>query len=826
MERELHSLHLRDVFAAANAVSAHAMWLAAACTALSYALLTGYDLLGFRYLRKSAGVGRATFVSFIANSFGHNLGFASLTGAAVRVRLYADNGLSALEAATISGFCSLTSCLGLATLIGGSLLLRPDSAVGALHMHSGWIIALGGAALLLVMAYWLWARLPERVLEFRGWALHAPGAGLAAQQIILGGVDMAASAAVLWLLLPAGTDVAYIHFVGAYAIAVVAGLLSHLPGGIGVFEAVLLLMMPQVSPEAMLGSLLIYRAFYYLLPLSLAAPLFVLRELALQRSRLLRAHTVASALISPLVPWIGGVLAFVSGCVLLVSGATPALDARLHLLREAMPLPVLELSHLTASCVGLGLLVLARGLTQRTRAALQLTLILLAAGAVASLLKGLDFEEALALTLIGGLLWSSRSAFYRPAAMFAERFTPAWLASVAAVLAIVFWIGVLAHRHVDYSNELWWTFAFSGDAPRMLRASLLTVLLAGALIAFSLLRPRPPAPALPSANELESAAAIIALDDQSLGNVALTGDKRLLFNEKRDALLMYQVRGRSWIALGDPVGNADGHEELLWSFRELADRHGGWPVFYEVSGDRLHQYVDLGLSALKLGEEARVALSDFSVDGSARAALRHARRRAERDGASFEVFPATAVKALLPQLTAISDAWLADKATAEKSFSVGTFEAGYLQRFPLALVRMAGEPVAFANLWGSAHNHELSVDLMRFGLDAPRGAMDYLFIELMLWGRAQGYHWFNLGMAPLAGLENHPLAPVWHRVGNFLFEHGEHFYNFEGLRRYKSKFDPQWRPRYIMTPGGLALPRILLDVSLLISGGAKGLITK
>jgi phosphatidylglycerol lysyltransferase len=115
---------------------------------------------------------------------------------------------------------------------------------------------------------------------------------------------------------------------------------------------------------------------------------------------------------------------------------------------------------------------------------------------------------------------------------------------------------------------------------------------------------------------------------------------------------------------------------------------------------------------------------------------------------------------------------------------------------------------------------------MRFDADAPRGVMDYLFTELMLWGRAQGFRWFNLGMAPLAGLERRPLAPLWHRVGNFLFAHGEHFYNFEGLRRYKSKFAPTWQPRYLVAPGGWALPRVLVDVSLLIAGGARGLMMK
>jgi phosphatidylglycerol lysyltransferase len=289
---------------------------------------------------------------------------------------------------------------------------------------------------------------------------------------------------------------------------------------------------------------------------------------------------------------------------------------------------------------------------------------------------------------------------------------------------------------------------------------------------------------------------------------------------------MYQVNGRSWIALGDPVGPRAKCEELVWRFRELSDRHGGRTVFYQARGERLPLYVDLGLAALKIGEEARVPLQDFSLEGPARAGLRSDHRRAARGGASFEIVTPDQVPALLPALRKISDAWLADKSTAEKRFSVGAFTEKYVANFPIALVRTEGSPSAFANLWPTGTKDELSIDLMRFGPDAPRSAMDYLFIELMLWARAQGYKWFNLGMAPLAGLERHPLAPAWHRVGNFVFRHGEHFYNFEGLRRYKAKFDPVWEPRYLVAPGGVALPRILIDVSVLIAGGMKELFAR
>jgi len=289
---------------------------------------------------------------------------------------------------------------------------------------------------------------------------------------------------------------------------------------------------------------------------------------------------------------------------------------------------------------------------------------------------------------------------------------------------------------------------------------------------------------------------------------------------------MYQTAKRSWVALGDPIGSPQGAEELVWRLREMSDHHGAATVFYQVSPERLSLYVDLGLGALKIGEEARVPLADFSLEGAARADLRQAHRRAQRDAASFEVVPAERAAELLPLVQPISAAWLAAKSTAEKHFSVGAFSEQYLRQFPLALVRCGAKPAAFANLWTTGTRAELSVDLMRFDPNAPRSAMDYLFIELMLWGQREGYRWFNLGMAPLAGLEAHPLAPAWHRVGNFIFRHGEHFYNFEGLRRYKAKFDPTWEPRYLVAPGGIALPRVLVDISVLIAGGVKELVAR
>jgi phosphatidylglycerol lysyltransferase len=817
---EVARLHFNRVFADLQAIPRAHVLAALGLTTVSYCVISCYDVLALRYLRKRLPYARILFTSFIASAFGHTLGFSAFTGGAIRFRLYASAGITAVEVATIAAFVSLGIAIGLGTLAGTSLFLSPAQSAVVLHLSHSLIFLVGALLLAAVAAYAIWSSLARGVIEIRGWALRAPGPAIGLPQVALGIIDLSLAGSVLWRLLPAGAHIAFIPFIGAYAIAVIAGIVSHVPGGIGVFETLMLLLLRGVPPEALLGSLLAYRAVYYLVPLLFGALLFGYKELSATRAHLARARERAAMYAAPIAPQIAGALTFFAGTMLLVSGATPGIDSRLALLHRLVPLAVLEAASLAASIIGLGLLLLSRALFRRVKAAYSLCASLLACGVLASLLKGLRWEEAIVLALVLAVLALGRRAFYRPTAILDERFTPAWLASIAGVIILSIWIGLLVYRRVPYSDELWRTFALHADAPRMMRASLAVIVLAIGYLTLNLLRPERPEPAAASAADLGRARAIINRSDHSLANAALTGDKRLLFNESADTFLMYQVAGRNWIALGDPIGSRLGSEEVVWRFRELADRHGGHAVFYETGAERLSLYADLGLAPLKVGEEARVRLADFSLQAPAHAQLRQSHERAQREGLAFEIVPPQRVDALTADLQRISDAWLASKATGEKRFSMGHFSPQYLRNFPLALVRAGGTPAAFANLWTTDTRAELAIDLMRFGPAAPPATMDFLLVELLGWGRDQGYGWLNLGMAPLSGLERHPLAPAWHRVGNFIFRHGEHFHNFEGLRRYKAKFGPHWQPRYLFARGGIALPRVLVDVSKLIACGA------
>jgi phosphatidylglycerol lysyltransferase len=286
---------------------------------------------------------------------------------------------------------------------------------------------------------------------------------------------------------------------------------------------------------------------------------------------------------------------------------------------------------------------------------------------------------------------------------------------------------------------------------------------------------------------------------------------------------MFGVRGHSWIAMGGPVGRADESHELVWRFRELADAHAARPGFYSFGAELLPEMVEMGFAIQKAGETAIVNLDGFSLQGRKREVLRRNWRKACDGGSRLEVVPAQDVPRYLPELRRISDQWLARHAGGEKGFSMGGFEPRYVAEFPCALVRREGRIVAFATLWTKLDKSEFSMDLMRYCDEAPKNVMDFLFVELFEWGRSQGYHAFNFGMAPLAGLAGRPLAPLMSRLGKLLFEKGEDIYNFQGVRRYKDKYDPVWEPRYIAGPRRWDIPILLADVGLLSSGGVSGL---
>ena len=796
-----------------------------ALTVLNYTVLIGYDLLAFVYIGKHVARARVALASFVAYAVANNVGFAMLSGASVRYRFYTRWGVTGEELSRIVFFYVTTFWLGLLLIGGISLATSPlpdDLQLPGrpLVVAAGWLCA--ALAVAYVAATWIW-RGPFR---FPRLDVTLPPVRLAAAQLAISTCDWVLAGAVLYALLPPGGP-PMLAFLGAFLVAQLLGLASHVPGGVGVFEGLMILLLqPYFTSGALLPSLIAYRAVYYVLPLCAAVVTLVVDEISHRRAQAARVGAAFDWLTEQLTPRVLAIVTFLAGVVLLFSGATPAAEGRLALLDRIVPLGIIEASHFIGSIVGAALLLLSQGLARRLDGAWGLTVAAVAAGIVASLLKGADYEEAMVLGFVLLVLWRARPAFDRRAAFFDTRFSPGWSLAVAGAVGASIWLGLFAFKHVAYSSELWWQFELHGEASRFLRASVGSAV---AVLLFGVSRIMSPAQHEadePTDDEMDTATAIVEAQTNASAYLVYLRDKALLFDEQRRGFVMYGVEGRTWVALGDPVGPAGTHANLIRLFLERCDDYAATPVFYEIRKESLHQYADFGLTFVKLGEEAVVDLSQFCLEGSRGKPLRHALRHLEHHGASCRVVCPAAVPSLLPELRAVSDDWLEHKAGGEKGFSLGFFRDDYVARFPVAVVEQGGRIVAFANLWPGPEAIELSVDLMRFHHEAPNGVMEGLMVHVMRWGKQQGYRSFSLGMAPLSGFERSPVAPLWTRLGSFLYTHGETFYNFQGLRAYKDKFHPDWQSRYLAYPGGLTLPRTLADVAALIAGGYSRILRK
>ena len=812
----LREVHLRDVRASLAAVPRARIAAALGLTATSYLLLTGLDWIALRAVGRPLPWRIAAAGSFTSYTLSHNLGLSLLTGGSARLRLYGAAGLTFGEIAQVAAICGLVFWAGVAGAAGIGLAIGHGLTLGPVTLDATLARALGvGLIALLGVPPLLRAR-GMTVLGPERFGIALPSlrqmAGLAALSL----ADLTAASAALFVLVPAADPVAFPGFVVAYAVAVVVALILHVPGGLGVFETVVLATVPGDRP-ALFAALLLYRLIYYLLPLLIAAIGIACAEGWQLRHPIRRGLSYVDRAGQMLAPTAVTVLVFTAGFVLLVSGALPGVKDRLSDLDTMLPLPFIEGSHMAGSLIGTAMLLVAPALNARLRSGFAAARLLLIGGALFSLMKGLDYEEAALQLVVAGVLQYCRQSFYREGGVLTDRPRWPWLVAAAAALALSIWAGFFAYKRTPYSDDLWWRFALNGNAPRFMRASFAAGVLLTAASVYQLLtasRTRVEADAhLPDG----VIAAALAHSPRTDAALAFTGDKSFVVSAAGDAFLMYRVRGRSWVVMGDPVGPVAAWSELVWSLRRACDARAGRLCFYQASERMLPLFVELGLHAIKYGEEALVPLDRFTVAGPRGKSLRHAVRRTEAAGAVFSVEPASAVPASVEDLRAVSDAWLAAKAGREKRFSLGAFDPDYLARFPLALVRVEGRIVAFANIWVSGDGEEASVDLMRHHPDAPYGTMEMMMVRLIEWARSQGYERFNLGMAPLSGMPSGRLAPVWAQLGHALFANGERLYGFAGLRAFKAKFGPDWVSRYIATPPGAAMPRALIDLARLVS---------
>ena len=278
--RTLSRYSLDQLVEAVSAVPVPRLLGAAGFAAASYLCLTCFDYLALRYVGKPLPYPKAALASFTALSLGHNIGLAALSSGAVRYRFYSRWGLSTGEVAKVIVFCGITVGLGLLVLGGAALLLRSGLAVEITGLSLPIVIILGIGCLTVPAIYLILAAFVRKTLRIRRWSLEMPPLPLAAGQVLIGSINFAFVAACLHQALAAVAEVAYLGVASVYVIANATALVSHVPGGLGVIESVVMYLLPQ---KDLIGPLLVFRFVYFLVPLGLGSILFAVTELYYRR---------------------------------------------------------------------------------------------------------------------------------------------------------------------------------------------------------------------------------------------------------------------------------------------------------------------------------------------------------------------------------------------------------------------------------------------------------------------------------------------------------------------------------------------------------------
>lgn len=775
-----------------------------------------YDVILAHILKLDVPQKKLIRNSFITNSFSNLIGFGGLVGMMLRTSFYTqykEATRSLLGTIASVTFYFLTGLSFLSLVVLG---FYHDSRLLA---EAKWLF-LAVAGLGLYMPLFFMIHLLQKLKGKQTPISFRSGAALLGTSVLewLCAFLVIYSTA-FFLKIP-------LHFNDLFPVFIIAscaGAASMIPGGLGSFDLVFIWGMQSLvaSDEKVLALIIIYRIGYFVLPFILSTVLFIkeywekwnqswnqLPNLLMQKG----SHILLT------------ILVFVSGLILLLSASVPGIIGRLKLAQEILSSPIMNVSHQLSVTTGFLLLGLSRGIEYRVKWVYHITLVVLSFAIVFTLFKGIDYEEATFLLIAALLLKTAKSQFYR------ENYVLTWgksIFDITLILLITFlylFIGYvnLPSSKINIPSKLMpYVLMNSHDVFFSAMIGLVTALLILAIF-YVVSKPLHWKDASSRGQEKRILDHLQQYGGSTLAHLIFLHDKYVFWNQKETVLFSYQKYANKMVVLGNPIGEKEDLIDAIEELAEKADLYGYTPVYYEVSQSLLPSFHENGYDFFKLGEEGFVNLESFSMEGSKRKNARTLLNKYAREDIHFEVVHPPFSDDFLKELEDVSLQWLNNR--KEKGFSLGYFDKHYLNQSDIALVRgKESQVLGFASLIPVYDGRQtLSVDLMRFIPAAPKGVMDFIFLSLFLWSKEQGYKRFNMGMAPLSNVGMSKFSFLSEKIASQIFEHGQSFYQFQGLRRFKDKYANHWEPKYLAYRRQSSLLFTMMQITFLISRKQKG----
>lgn len=597
-----------------------------------------------------------------------------------------------------------------------------------------------------------------------------------------------------------GEPVPAAKFLPIFVVAIVAAIVSMAPGGIGSFDITMILGLEtlNVPSEKVLLAMFLYRVSYYIIPLLIGLLLY-----AQDYFKNLN-DDVKDIIMTTLskIAHIGLVLlVLLSGVSLLITEATPDLARKFFILNKVSSFSIVHIPQRISIVIGFLLIAMSRVMIYKSKGIYKLTLTLIIGAVVITLIRDPWYYRSAYLAIVAILLWVGKKQFYR------ESFVMRWGVFIQDIILLLSFQGLYIYTVYANLNGKIGKLPIANYKIQSIKhygLSLLGLSISGLIIAIFLLWmiykinkdndfPRR------HIDECEDDVKNIIdkFSGSPLIHYIYLKDKFVYINETKDVLLQYQISADKIVILGNPVGNKEKVLDTIEKFYNLADLYGYSPVFCAIDKTMMPDLHETGYEFMKLGEDGLVDLKNFTLEGRKMKSVRNALSRVEKEAYTFEIIHPPFSDEMFDQLKEVSDEWLGGR--QEKGFYIGFFDKDYLNKQPIAIVRNSEYEIkGFSNLMPMYDNNKtLSIDLMRFSHDTCNGIMDFIFVNLFKWGKEQGYERFNMGMAPLSNVGRSKYSFLSEKIAAQIYSHGQNFYSFKGLKKFKEKYCDIWESKYM-----------------------------
>ncbi|AKL98249.1 phosphatidylglycerol lysyltransferase domain-containing protein [Endomicrobium proavitum] len=817
LNNQLKDLSYDDIVNALQAIPSVRIILALLFALSYYLLLGGYDIVAFKYINAKAPLKPKDifFTCFISNVLGNNTGYSMLFGGSIRYRLYSLHKVSMVDVTKVLFFSSATIWLGLLA-VGGLIFTATPVSLEGVTKYAMSTRGIGIFFLLILVAYVGLSAFNSKPRKIFKWEISFPNIKIVAAQILLATADWIIASLTLFMLMPSG-EIPYFILLKVFLVAQLLGIISQVPGGMGVFEASIALLLPQAAKHpGVIGGLLAYRAIFYFCPLVIALSMFGFYEIARLVKKFDDKTRIFGKTVSSAVVQVLAVSTFFAGMIAMFSASTPFNVEQIQNFLRLLPVWTKDLSHFLLSVTAASLLFLSRALQLRIKGSYKWTCFLVGFAILLILAIGEPPLVLAAFIILFIALLFAKKYFYRNISILDASLSMWWFSAIGGVFVLVVWTGFFINKQDIFSwirfDVLYENLFGASDAARFLRATVGLVVIFIIVALEQIFKNYFKKPVVFDENDIKR---ITYSSDYAYAFDALALGKSYMVNDEKTAFIMYAQSGDSLISLGDPVGGGYSHKsELLWKFKEAADKESVKPAFVGIDHRYKQLYDDIGLDIFNIGQEAKIPLRTFDKNKELLTSMQSVERQAESSGFEYEVVKSADFEKYREIFAQINKTWEQEHGYLRINFIPGKYDESYMKDLDFSIIRKDGKICAFSVFAAAKNKYEMSTGVVRY-LKIADDIFPYILTKNILWAKSNGFKWFDLGLAYFPDVSQDADA-VRHFAKIFMF--AEHFhYDLTKLREFKNKFSPVWHNKYVAVHPDKYIVMFLKNFTALIS---------